>query len=331
MKASDNKSPTITDIARLAGVSSITVSRTFTAPEKVKPQTRERILQIAGQMNYVPNVFAQNIKNAQSPVIGIVTDDTFNQSYGWVIQELCRHAEERGYSVMIFTTRGSRESEARAVNTLVSYKAAGVVLSAISDAPDYDSRHLDILKNSATQLIQLDRQFDTSLPAVCVNDQRAGELIASVIREKGYRNILIVGGSEQSRITRERVTSICDNIPGDIRVTRLYADYRYDAAKEIIANHFSCGSIDYDAIVGINGAISLAASNVAVRWSLSPKVDFLSIDEIPNAEDFGLFYTCVVHDYEQWATVVAENLIAAIEGRPWQRRTVINGFLKNHR
>ncbi|NDL62021.1 LacI family DNA-binding transcriptional regulator [Acerihabitans arboris] len=330
MKAFSHKSATITDIALLAGVSSITVSRTFTAPEKVKTQTREKILRIARQLDYVPNVFAQNIKTTQSPIIGIVTDDTFNQSYAYVIQEMCHHAEAKGYSVMIFTTRGSRESEARAINTLVSYKAAGVVLSVINDTPDYDVSHLKILYNSSTKLIQFDRQFNTSLPAVCVNDQRAGELIASVVRDKGYRKLLIVGGNERSRITRSRVNGICENIPSDVRVTRLYADYRYDLAKEKIASHFSSGAIDYDAIIGINGAISLAASNIAARWSLN-MIDFLSIDDIPNAEDFGLFYPCVVHDYKQWAMTVAENLIAAIEERPWQQRTIINGFLKNHR
>ncbi|WP_435929998.1 LacI family DNA-binding transcriptional regulator [Dryocola sp. BD613] len=329
MKQTSSKAPTITDIARLAGVSSITVSRTFTDPEKVKPQTREKILRIVNQLEYVPNAFAQNIKNTQSQIIGIVTDDTFNQSYAWVIQELCKHAEAKGYAVMIFTTNGDRHSEAKSINTLVGYKAAGVVLSVIDDSEEYDSSHLKILENSATKLIQLDRQYDTSLPAVYVNDQRAGELIASVICKKHYRNILIVGGSENSRITRDRIGSICDKLPPEIQVTILYADYRYERAKEIIANHFSAGSINYDAIVGINGAISLAARNIATRWSLQ-QVNFLSIDDIPNAEDYGLFYPCVVHDYKQWATIVAENLISAIENRPWQQRTEINGFLKNH-
>ncbi|MBJ7221273.1 MULTISPECIES: LacI family DNA-binding transcriptional regulator [unclassified Brenneria] len=330
MKASGNKSPTITDIARLAGVSSITVSRTFTDPGKVKAKTREKILRIASEVEYVPNVFAQNIKTSQSPIIGIVTDDTFNQSYSYVIQELCLRAEEKGYSVMIFTTGGGRESEVKAINTLVGYKAAGVVLSVISDTPDYDVSHLKILHNSPTKLIQFDRQFDTNLPAVFVNDERAGELIASVITEKAWRHILVIGGQEHSRITQARVRSICQNIPATTQVTCLYADYRYDKAKEKITAHFSSGVMNYDAIVGINGAISLAARSVATKWSLN-KVEFLSIDDMPNAEDFGFFYPSVVHDYKQWATIVAENLVAAIEERPWQQRTVINGFLKNYR
>lgn len=330
MKTPGNKSPTITDIARLAGVSSITVSRTFTDPDKVKAKTREVIRQIASEVGYVPNVFAQNIKTTQSPIIGIVTDDTFNQSYSYVIQELCLRAEEKGYSVMIFTTGGKRESEINAINTLVGYKAAGVVLSVIDDTPDYDVSHLKILQNSATKLIQFDRQFDTTQPAVFVNDERAGKLIASVISDRAYRRVLVIGGKEHSRITQARVQSICDNIPVSTQVTRLYTDYRYDNAKAAIAAHFSLGAMEYDAIVGINGAISLAARGVATQWSLD-KVDFLSIDDMPNAEDFGLFYPSVVHDYKQWATAVAENLVAAIEDRPWQQRTEINGFLKNYR
>ena len=330
MKNAGNKAPTITDIARLAGVSSITVSRTFTDPDKVKPKTREKILQIAREVKYVPNVFAQNIKTTQSPIIGIVTDDTFNQSYAYVIQELCQHAEAKGYSVMIFTTGGSRESEVKAVNTLVGYKAAGIVLSVIDDTPDYDTSHLKMLYHSPTRLIQFDRQFDTTLPAVYVNDERAGELIASVVKQKQYRHVLVIGGKERSRITQARVRSICDNISATTKITHLYTDYRYDNAKEIITAHFTAGDRRYDAIVGVNGAISLAARSVATKWSLTD-VDFLSIDDIPHAEAFGFFYPCVAHDYKQWATIVAENLGAAIEGRPWQPRTVINGFLKNAR
>lgn len=330
MSVNDHKSPTINDIAEVAGVSSITVSRVFTAPEKVKARTRDKILQIADEMGYVPNVFAQNIKTTQSPIIGIVADDTFNQSYSYVIQELCKLAETKGYSVMIFTTRGERESEAKAINTLVGYKAAGIVLSVIRDSDDYDVSHLKVLQNSRTQLIQFDRQFDATLPAVFVNDQRAGELIASVVNEKGYRNVLIIGGQQDSRITQRRINSFCQQVASEVQVTRLYADYRYDRAKEIIASHFSANEAQYDAIIGINGAISLAARNIATRWRLQ-KADFLSIDDIPNAEDYGFHYCCVVHDYKQWATIVAENLIAAIEERPWQQRTMINGFLKNHR
>lgn len=330
MSVNDNKSPTINDIADLAGVSSITVSRVFTSPEKVKAKTRDNILQIAEQLGYIPNAFAQNIKMAQSPIIGIVADDTFNQSYAWVIQELCRQAEVKGYSVMIFTTQGERDSEAKAINALVGYKAAGIVLSAISDSPGYDASHLKVLLNSRTRLIQFDRQFDDSLPAVFVNDARAGELIASVVNEKGYKNVLIIGGEETSRITQTRINSFCQHLSARVQVTPLYADYRYPRAKEIIATHFSANEANYDAIIGINGAISLAARNVATRWRLRD-VDFLSIDDIPHAEDYGFYYCCVVHDYKQWATIVAENLIAAIENRPWQQRTMINGFLKNHR
>lgn len=330
MSVNDHKSPTINDIAEVAGVSSITVSRVFTAPEKVKARTRDKILQIADEMGYVPNVFAQNIKTTQSPIIGIVADDTFNQSYSYVIQELCKLAETKGYSVMIFTTRGERESEAKAINTLVGYKAAGIVLSVIRDSDDYDFSHLKVLQNSRTQLIQFDRQFDATLPAVFVNDQRAGELIASVVNEKGYRNVLIIGGQQDSRITQRRINSFCQQVSSEVQVTRLYTDYRYDRAKDLIASHFSANEAQYDAIIGINGAISLAARNIATRWHLK-KVDFLSIDDIPNAEDYGFHYCCVVHDYKQWATIVAENLIAAIEERPWQQRTMINGFLKNHR
>ncbi len=130
MTRKSTKAATIKDIAQIAGVTNITVSRVFTAPDKVKPETRERILAAARTLNYVPNAFARNIKASQSPIIGVVTDDTFNIVYSHIIKEVCRLSDAKGYSVMFFTTNGNRQIEARALQTLVSYKAAGIILSA---------------------------------------------------------------------------------------------------------------------------------------------------------------------------------------------------------
>lgn len=328
MTRKSNKAATIKDIARIAGVTNITVSRVFTAPEKVKAETRERILAAARKLNYVPNAFARNIKVSQSQIIGVVTDDTFNIVYSHIIKEVCRLSDAKGYSVMFFTTNGNRQIEARALQTLVSYKAAGIILSVVEDSERYDKSHIEVVRNAASQLIQLDRQFDSSLPAVYINNSRAGELVAEAIMKKGYRKVLVVGGSEHSQITQHRIAGIRSGISDAVDLRCLYTDYRYEHAKEMMQSWFSTVNDTYDCIVGLNGMITLAAIGLAKRWGMHD-TGFISVDEVPCAADFGQQIPYVAHDTGQWARVVSENIIAAIEGQPYEPRVMINGFLRN--
>jgi|GEM_PF-241887 LacI family transcriptional regulator len=328
MTRKSTKAATIKDIAQIAGVTNITVSRVFTAPDKVKPETRERILAAARTLNYVPNAFARNIKASQSPIIGVVTDDTFNIVYSHIIKEVCRLSDAKGYSVMFFTTNGNRQIEARALQTLVSYKAAGIILSVVEDSDRYDKSHIDVVRHSSSQLIQLDRQFDTLLPAVYINNSRAGELVAEAIMKKAFRNVLVIGGSEHSHITRQRIDGIRSGIDERVTLHTLYTDYRYEHAKAMIQSWFSTTHERYDAIVGLNGMITLAAINLANKWGMHD-TGFISVDEVPCAEDFNQVIPYVAHDTGQWARVVSENIISAIEGRPYETRVMLNGFLKN--
>jgi len=328
MNKRNGKAATINDVARLSGVTNITVSRVFNTPEKVKPETRSLVMRMADYLHYVPNALAQGTKNNASRIIGIVTDDTFNAVYSYVINALCLISEKKGYSVMIFTTQGSRDSEAKALNTLVGYKAAGIVLSVVDDSPDYDTSHIRNIEKSSTRLIQFDREYDSQLPGVFIDNLQAGERVAEVINARGFTSLLIIGGKQSSRITRQRIAGITANIAAEVAVEVLYADYRYENARATIARHFAQQQRNYQCIVGINGPITLGAIGVASELNLKEQA-FISIDAIPHAEDFNIFYPCVVHDYQQWAATVAENMMSAIEQQDYEARVFMPGKLKN--
>jgi LacI family transcriptional regulator len=70
---SSNLSPTIRDVARLASVSIATVSRTLSSPEKVRPETRERVLSAVLSCNYKPNEYAQRLGRLRGEADGLDT------------------------------------------------------------------------------------------------------------------------------------------------------------------------------------------------------------------------------------------------------------------
>ncbi|HHV12380.1 MAG TPA: LacI family transcriptional regulator [Clostridiales bacterium] len=95
----------IKEVADACGVSIATVSNIFNGKGRVSGETRERILRIAKEMNYVPNIMAKNLKQRRSNVIGIITEDlTVFNSVG-IVDGIHEFLEENGYTFILGNLR----------------------------------------------------------------------------------------------------------------------------------------------------------------------------------------------------------------------------------
>jgi LacI family transcriptional regulator len=95
----------IKEVADACGVSIATVSNIFNGKGRVSEETRERILRIAKEMNYVPNIMAKNLKQRRSNVIGIITEDlTVFNSVG-IVDGIHEYLEENGYTFILGNLR----------------------------------------------------------------------------------------------------------------------------------------------------------------------------------------------------------------------------------
>lgn len=95
----------IKEVADACGVSIATVSNIFNGKGRVSEETRDRILRIAKEMNYVPNIMAKNLKQRRSNVIGIITEDlTVFNSVG-IVDGIHEFLEENGYTFILGNLR----------------------------------------------------------------------------------------------------------------------------------------------------------------------------------------------------------------------------------
>ena len=97
------KSVTISDIAKRVGMTTITVSRALSKPDLVKPATLARILEVARELDYVPNAFARGLKRSESLIIGVITASVDNPFYSEMIKAISREAKKHGYTIMLVT------------------------------------------------------------------------------------------------------------------------------------------------------------------------------------------------------------------------------------
>ncbi|MFF7710872.1 substrate-binding domain-containing protein [Pseudomonas sp. NPDC007930] len=322
---------TITDVARLANVTTITVSRAFNQPQLLKPQTLERILGIARELDYVPNAFARGLKRSESLIVGVVTASVYNPFYSDMIQGISREAKRQGYTIMLIDTDGVAELEEKAIQTLLGYRVAGIILSPVSDEPGYQPAYLSQLRNGDVPVVQLDRTLHgTPFSLVVLDNFHSGVKAGAYLlaRQPAVRRVLALTGPARSRISHDRLAGLQQAIAGsgrEVRLDVIPGDYTlepaYRAALAYLDEHGAP-----DALFGFNQLITLGALK-ALRDRGIPRssLAICGIDRLPFADIFEIPIACVAHDGLRTGETAMRLVLEQIQqpGRPAVREVMV--------
>lgn len=120
---------TIHDIAALAGVSSITVSRYFNAPEKVSEKVRERLRGIIAETGYVPSKMAGQLASARSQIVGAIMQNTASVTFADLVKGMSYGFEESGLQLLLANADYQQMLEERALRALSGWHPAGMILT----------------------------------------------------------------------------------------------------------------------------------------------------------------------------------------------------------
>jgi len=178
------RAPTLDDVARSAGLSSMTVSRALNNPQLVRPKTVEKVMQAVRTTGYIPNALAGGLASRRSKLIAVVVPQINNNMFVDTIQALSDTLAARGYHMLLCVAGYSRQTEAELVATLLSRRPDGVVLTGIQHAPALKRTIL----NAATPVVEIWDLTPTPLDMlVGFSHEKVGETIGEYLLEKGYR------------------------------------------------------------------------------------------------------------------------------------------------
>ena len=130
---------TIHDVAALAGVSSITVSRYFNAPEKVSPSVRDRLRQIVLETGYVPSQMAGRLASAESRVVGAVMQNTGSSTFAALVKGMGDGFEGSGLQLLLANTEYSQAREERAVRAFMGWHPSALILTRDDHTPESEA------------------------------------------------------------------------------------------------------------------------------------------------------------------------------------------------
>ncbi|HBK4600189.1 LacI family DNA-binding transcriptional regulator [Klebsiella michiganensis] len=178
------RAPTLDDVARSAGLSSMTVSRALNTPQLVRPKTVEKVMQAVQATGYIPNALAGGLASRRSKLVAVVVPQINNNMFVDTIQALSDTLAARGYHMLLCVAGYSRQTEAELVATLLSRRPDGVVLTGIQHAPALKKTIL----NAATPVVEIWDLTPTPLDMlVGFSHEKVGETIGEYLLEKDYR------------------------------------------------------------------------------------------------------------------------------------------------
>lgn len=197
------KRPTLSEVAKKAGVGTTTVSRVINGGSLVDPRTLARVRNAIKALGYVPNPAARSLKGYHTKTIGLIIPsiaDPFFSSCAEAAQAVARAHESL---LIVTTTQNDPRMELESVNVLLSHRADGLIIApADSENPELRAS----LENAGVPVVALDRPLlNSSIPFVVADNFAGATLATQHLIAHGYRRIACMTGEDTLYTIRERI------------------------------------------------------------------------------------------------------------------------------
>jgi DNA-binding LacI/PurR family transcriptional regulator len=199
--------PTIYDVARLAGVSTATVSRALNGTGQIAPATRAAIDSAVEQLGYQPNTLARSLVTKSTQTIALLLPDIANPFYAALVSGIQQRALDTGHTMLLCTTEGDPEREEQYLTLLRAKQVDGVLVDGLVLPPDRIARFVE----DGLPIVCLDRDVESSsVPLVQVDNRLGARMATEHLVSLGHRRVAHVAGAPELGISDERVQGYRD-------------------------------------------------------------------------------------------------------------------------
>lgn len=246
---------TIKDIAEQSGVSVTTVSLILNNKEvRTSPETKRKVLEVARELNYIPNSLAKGLITRRTDTIGLIVPDISNVFFSQMAKSLENRLAKRGYSLFLCDTNDSDKEQKMYLQLMLGHGIDALVLCIANDS-DASLTVLDDYEENGTPVVAFDR-FDTSMkcPLVATDNQASSRAVVQHLIDCGHTRIACISGpvykNYSSRLDGYKQALADNGIEFCNELVR-EGDYRYESgyqlAKELLQYNptaiFACNDL----------------------------------------------------------------------------------------
>jgi len=212
---------TIVEVARLARVSTSTVSHVLNGTRNVEPHTRKKVLDAIEKTGYRQDALARALRRSRTDSIGLVVSDAGEPAFAEMVHGVEEAAAGRGLTLILANSAEDPEREARAVETLLERRVDGLILARCAQSSAVVDAHVAA---DSPPVVLLDRVFDGApCDQVGADNRDSMRRLVEHLLTRGHRSLLLVAGDTRVPTLQERLAGFQD------------ATARVGAAREAVA------------------------------------------------------------------------------------------------
>ena len=255
---------TIYNVAMRANVSLATVSRTLNNPEKVKKETREKVLKVINELGYKPNAFARGLASRKSTAVAVMVPDMTRSSIAEMVNGIAVEARKYDYSLILYVLKDEYKEESEMLKEVIASQADGI-LYMNDEISEEQYQMLNRVKEDYNVPIVFANtlyHYENNLTTVCIDYHKAGYAITKELIEEGRKHIYMLTTARKYMVNDLKESGYLKAIEeaglephifrtsGNISVNTLHFDELYkEAGKKI------------DGVVAVRDSIAVSFIN----------------------------------------------------------------------
>jgi DNA-binding LacI/PurR family transcriptional regulator len=314
--AQGTRPPTMVDVARAAGVAHITVSRVVNDEPTVRPETRERVLRVIGELGYRRNDSARVLKSGRSTMLGVVLAGSELFELPRMLLGIEQSAKDAGHWVSLASWQGGTHEELeQCLGRLVGQGAAGVAV--IADRPvalealDRTVAHVPI------SVVMSGNVANPAIGSVELDQVEGARLATRHLLDLGHRDIVHLSGRMETFDARARV----DGWRGELRRAGvseprvLHGDFSAGSGHALAAELIDAGRLPTAIFTGNDQmAVGVLSALAARGLSVPGDVSLVGFDDMAGSDYLVPALTTVRQDFVTLGRLSIEVLLDLIGG-----------------
>ena len=313
------KKTTIFDVAKIAGVGKSTVSRVLNNDENVKEETKEKILKIIKEMNYIPSASARGMRSNNSRVIGIITSRLDSPSETRAVRGMLEVIYERGYDVVLVESLLDPKKTREHVEVLINKKVEGIIIFAISGIK------YDYLKKIDIPIVMVAQGVE-GFTSVVYDDYGAIQKSMQYFFDKGLRNIAYMGIDLKDKTTGYQRYKAYEDFTKEhsMKNISLFSDFSYKSAYGLAGKLLKTGEVE---------AVVCATDNLALgvrKYLAEKKLENIKVSGVGNNELMSFIFENHISinlSYKQSGVVAGNALFNILKGNKDKEIIVMESIL----
>ncbi|MHA7685624.1 LacI family DNA-binding transcriptional regulator [Cupriavidus sp. PET2-C1] len=187
------------DVARMAGVSRVTVSRAISHPHQVSPATLAAVRDAIARLGYVPNLNAGSLASRRSRIVGAIVPTLSNAWFAETMDGLGEVLEDGGYQLLLGQTRYRQTQEENLIDAFIGRQVDAVVLTGVSHTGTVRAK----LRRCAMPVVETWDLTDDPIDMVAgFSNRAAGAAVAGHLLARGHRHLAFIGAEEDRALKR---------------------------------------------------------------------------------------------------------------------------------